>query len=48
MVGVLCSRDHLPIIKCPLAYALIDAGAHLVLGYHAHVLHGVEKYKMAL
>lgn len=29
----------------PLGHALIDAGADLVLGHHAHTLHGVEIYR---
>lgn len=28
----------------PLAHALIDAGADLVVGHHPHVVHGVERY----
>ena len=28
-----------------LGHAMIDAGAHLVLGHHPHVLRGVERYK---
>jgi hypothetical protein len=28
-----------------LAYAAIDAGADLILGHHAHILHGIELYK---
>ena len=28
-----------------LAYAAIDAGAHMVIGHHPHVLQGVEEYK---
>lgn len=28
----------------PLAHALIDAGAGLILGHHPHVTHGVERY----
>ena len=29
----------------PLGRALVDAGADLVLGHHAHTLHGVEVYR---
>jgi poly-gamma-glutamate synthesis protein (capsule biosynthesis protein) len=29
----------------PLARALIDAGADVILGHHPHTLHGVERYK---
>jgi poly-gamma-glutamate synthesis protein (capsule biosynthesis protein) len=32
----------------PLAHALIDAGAHLILGHHPHVIHGIEAYKHGL
>jgi hypothetical protein len=28
-----------------LSYAAIDAGADLILGHHAHILHGIEKYQ---
>jgi poly-gamma-glutamate capsule biosynthesis protein CapA/YwtB (metallophosphatase superfamily) len=28
-----------------LSYAAIDAGADLILGHHAHILHGIEQYK---
>ena len=29
----------------PLGRALIDAGADLILGHHAHALHGIERYR---
>lgn len=29
----------------PLAYALVDAGAGVILGHHPHTLHGVEAYR---
>ncbi len=29
----------------PLAHALIDAGADVVLGHHPHTLHGIETYQ---
>ncbi len=29
----------------PLAHALIDAGADIVLGHHPHTLHGIETYR---
>ena len=32
-------------VQKELAHAAIDAGAHLVLGHHPHVLQGVETYK---
>lgn len=32
----------------PLAHALIDAGASVILGHHPHALHGVERYREAL
>ena len=28
-----------------LSYNAIDAGADLILGHHAHILHGIEQYK---
>lgn len=28
-----------------VSYAAIDAGADLILGHHAHILHGIELYK---
>lgn len=28
-----------------LSYAAIDAGADLIIGHHAHILHGIEHYK---
>jgi poly-gamma-glutamate synthesis protein (capsule biosynthesis protein) len=31
----------------PLAYALIQAGASVILGHHPHALHGVERYRGA-
>lgn len=32
-------------VQVELAHAAIDAGADLVLGYHPHVLQGIEQYK---
>jgi poly-gamma-glutamate capsule biosynthesis protein CapA/YwtB (metallophosphatase superfamily) len=32
----------------PLAYALVDAGADLVVGHHSHTVHGVERYGRGL
>lgn len=29
----------------PLAHALVDAGADLIVGHHPHVIHGVEIYR---
>ena len=31
-------------VQKELAHGAIDAGAHLVLGHHPHVLQGIEKY----
>lgn len=31
--------------QTPLGRALIDAGADIILGHHAHVLHGIEIYR---
>jgi poly-gamma-glutamate capsule biosynthesis protein CapA/YwtB (metallophosphatase superfamily) len=32
----------------PMAHALVEAGADLIVGHHPHVIHGVEKYKSGL
>jgi poly-gamma-glutamate synthesis protein (capsule biosynthesis protein) len=32
----------------PVAHALVDAGADLVVGHHPHVVHPIERYKGAL
>jgi hypothetical protein len=32
----------------PLAHALIDAGADVIVGHHPHTIHGIEKYKHGL
>lgn len=32
----------------PVAHALVDAGADLVVGHHPHVVHPLERYKSAL
>jgi hypothetical protein len=32
----------------PLAHALVDAGADIILGHHPHVIHGIEKYNNGL
>ncbi|MFC1920974.1 CapA family protein [Chloroflexota bacterium] len=29
----------------PVSYAAIEAGADLILGHHAHILHGIEQYR---
>jgi len=34
--------------QVPLGHALIDAGATVVVGNHAHVLHGIEAYRSGL
>ncbi|UCH27673.1 MAG: CapA family protein [Trueperaceae bacterium] len=31
----------------PLAYALVEVGASVILGHHPHALHGVERYRGA-
>jgi hypothetical protein len=40
---------HTPILVSKyerhLSFAAIDAGADLILGHHAHILHGIELYK---
>ena len=37
--------DHAESDQRELAHAAIDAGAHLVIGHHPHVLQGVEVYR---
>jgi poly-gamma-glutamate synthesis protein (capsule biosynthesis protein) len=32
----------------PLAHALVDAGADLIVGHHPHVVHPIERYRGAL
>jgi poly-gamma-glutamate synthesis protein (capsule biosynthesis protein) len=32
----------------PLAHALIDAGADVIVGHHPHTIHGIDKYKHGL
>ena len=34
-----------PVANVALAHRIIDAGAHLVLGHHPHVYHGIERYR---
>ena len=40
---------HMPVVLAQyeqtISYAAIDAGADLILGHHAHILHGIEMYK---
>lgn len=40
---------HTPVLLAdyerPLAHAAVDAGAHLVVGHHAHILRGVEVHR---
>jgi len=31
-----------------LAHRLVDAGAHIILGHHSHVIQGIERYKKAV
>jgi poly-gamma-glutamate synthesis protein (capsule biosynthesis protein) len=32
----------------PLAHALVDAGANLIVGHHPHVVHPIERYRGAI
>ena len=40
---------HVPVeiadYEIEIAHAMVDAGAHVVLGHHAHILKGVEMYR---
>jgi poly-gamma-glutamate synthesis protein (capsule biosynthesis protein) len=38
-------QGQLATYQRPLAHALVDAGADVVIGHHPHVLHGVEVYR---
>jgi len=40
-------QDEIADYQRPLAHALIDAGASLIIGHHPHVVQGVEFYKNA-
>jgi poly-gamma-glutamate synthesis protein (capsule biosynthesis protein) len=39
------NREKLAMYDKQVSYAAIDAGADLILGHHAHVLKGIERYK---
>jgi hypothetical protein len=43
--GIGFVRAELAQYERPLARAAIDAGAHVVVGHHAHILKGVEVYR---
>lgn len=43
--GLVHSPGKLAMYERPVAHAAIDAGADIVIGHHAHVLHGVEVYR---
>lgn len=42
---VAASQGELADYQQPLAHALVDAGADVVIGHHPHVVHGIEVYK---
>lgn len=41
-------QDQLAEYQRPLAHAMIDAGADLIMGHHAHVPHAIEIYKKGI
>ena len=43
--GIGHTPDTLAMYERPLAKAVIDAGADIVVGHHAHILRGIEMYK---
>ena len=43
--GVVHSPATLAMYERPVAHAAIDAGAHLVIGHHAHILQAIEVYR---
>jgi poly-gamma-glutamate synthesis protein (capsule biosynthesis protein) len=43
--GVILTPARIAMYERQVSHAAIDAGADLVLGHHAHILRGIEKYK---
>ena len=43
--GIVHTPARLAPYERPLAHAAIDAGADLVIGHHAHILRGIERYR---
>lgn len=43
--GIVHTPAKLAPYERPLAHAAIDAGADLVVGHHAHILRGIERYR---
>jgi poly-gamma-glutamate synthesis protein (capsule biosynthesis protein) len=43
--GLVHTPVKLAMYERPIARAAIDAGADVVVGHHAHILHGVEVYR---
>jgi len=43
--GIVHTPATLAPYERPLAHAAIDAGADLVIGHHAHILRGIERYR---
>lgn len=43
--GVVHTPAHLAPYERPLAQAAIDAGADVVIGHHAHIVQGIERYR---
>jgi poly-gamma-glutamate synthesis protein (capsule biosynthesis protein) len=43
--GIVHTRARLAPYERPIAHAVIDAGADIVLGHHAHIVRGIELYR---
>jgi poly-gamma-glutamate capsule biosynthesis protein CapA/YwtB (metallophosphatase superfamily) len=43
--GIVHTRARLAPYERPIAHAVIDAGADIVLGHHAHIVRGIEMYQ---
>jgi len=43
--GIVHTPARLAPYERPLAHAAIDAGADIVLGHHAHIVRGIERYR---
>jgi poly-gamma-glutamate synthesis protein (capsule biosynthesis protein) len=43
--GIVHTRARLALYERPIAHAVIDAGADVVLGHHAHIVRGIEMYR---
>lgn len=43
--GIVHTRARLAAYERPLSHAMVDAGADIVLGHHAHIVRGIEIYR---